>query len=132
MIVRSVNFNNSEYFIITGIDISEEIKTLLQMQLSESTFRSAFEFSAFGMALVSPTGIWLKVNIELCNLLGYSSEELLKMNMLDMTHVEDRGKIDHIIEDFIDGKIETGRLEKRYIHKMGKIIWANILSLIHI
>jgi|GEM_PF-952874 len=126
LILRPIKSEEKLFFIITGLDISEEIKTLLQMQLSESTFRSAFEYSAFGMSLVSPEGKWLKVNNELCSLLGYDEETILTLNILEITKAEDRDKIREIMQEFFDRKLETARLENRFVHKKGRTVWANI------
>lgn len=52
-------------------------------------FSSAFEFAAIGMTLVSTTGAFLKVNQALCNLLGYSAEELMALTFQAITHPDD-------------------------------------------
>jgi len=50
------------------------------MRESEERFRSAFESAAIGMALVGLDGRWMEVNDAVCELLGYSREELLSTN----------------------------------------------------
>ena len=56
------------------------------LQESEERFRSAFDYAAIGMALVSQDGRWLEVNRSLCQIVGYSEAELLKMNIQEITH----------------------------------------------
>src|SRR6266436_3673540 len=58
---------------------------------TEEHFRNAFDYSAIGMALVSPQGGWLRVNRSLCDLFGYTEKELLVSNFQAVTHPEDVG-----------------------------------------
>ena len=59
------------------------------LQESQERFRSAFDFAAIGKALVSLEGRWLQVNLALCELLGYSEQELLQTNVFALTHPDD-------------------------------------------
>src|SRR5258708_22563730 len=63
-------------------------KALLQ---TEAHFRNAFDYAAIGMALASPQGAWLRVNRSLCELVGYSEQELLTSNFQALTHADDVG-----------------------------------------
>ena len=56
---------------------SRRLATLGALQDSEARLRGAFDHAAIGMALTNPDGRWLKVNHALCELLGYSEEELV-------------------------------------------------------
>ncbi|SMG20071.1 PAS domain S-box-containing protein [Marivirga sericea] len=90
-------------------------------------FESAFEHASIGMALVSPTGSWLKVNKSLCDILGYTEEELSTKTFQDLTHPDDL-EIDLLnVQQLIDKKSDAYEIEKRYYHKNGNIIWV-ILS----
>ena len=92
--------------------------------MQEDLFESAFTFSPIGMALVSPEGKWLKVNCALLKLLGYSEQELLSLDFLQMTHPEDlKADLDLVNEVLLD-KRQTYQLEKRYFHKNGSLIYA--------
>jgi PAS domain S-box-containing protein len=70
-------------------DISERKRAETALKLSDERFASAFEHAAIGKALVAPDGRWLKVNRALCELVGYSSEEILEKTFQDITHPED-------------------------------------------
>ncbi|PYD07274.1 sensor domain-containing diguanylate cyclase, partial [Pseudomonas syringae pv. pisi] len=59
------------------------------LEESELRFRSAFNSAAIGMAIVSLEGMWLKVNQSLCQIVGYSEEELLETNFQSITYPED-------------------------------------------
>ncbi|HZH89538.1 MAG TPA: EAL domain-containing protein [Pyrinomonadaceae bacterium] len=94
------------------------------LQESEELFRSAFDFAAIGMALVSAKGRWLQVNRSLCDILGYTEEELLATNFQKVTHPDDLGTALSQIKELIKGKIPSYQMEKRYRHKQGNAVWV--------
>ncbi len=104
-------------------------KALLQ---TEAHFRNAFDYAAIGMALVSPQGAWLRVNRSLCELVGYREEELLRSSFQSITHAEDVGNDLANLYRLIQGETPTCQVEKRYVHKLGQVVWAmNSVSLVH-
>ncbi|MFI5137666.1 MAG: PAS domain S-box protein [Sphingobacteriales bacterium] len=106
---------------------SAELLDLLEkFKESESRFRTAFEFSAIGMALVSLEGKWLKVNKSLCGMLGYSEHELLSMTFMDITYPADLEESVKTKEKSIASESEPSRVEKRYVRKNGTIVWASV------
>ena len=92
----------------------------------KSLFENAFENAPIGMALVSKEGNWLKVNKSLCTIVGYSETELLAINFQKITHPDDLDKDLSLLHEILDGKRETYKLEKRYIHKNKEIIWIQL------
>lgn len=88
-------------------------------------FRSAFDHSAIGMALVSPEGRWLQVNRALCALLGYSEPELMAKDYLTITHPDDLATALTNIRQLLKGKIPSYQTEKRYVHKQGHEVWVS-------
>lgn len=93
---------------------------------SEERFRATFEQAAIGMAHVSNDGRWLRVNRKLCDILGYTYEELGEMTWQQITHPEDLETDLQHVQQLLAGTIHTYSMEKRYIHKDGSITWANI------
>ena len=89
-------------------------------------FRLAMEHSAIGMALISPDGTWLKVNKAICDIVGYSEKELLKIDFQSITHPDDLRADLTFLEQILAGDIQTYNMEKRYFHKSGRLIWANL------
>jgi PAS domain S-box-containing protein len=94
------------------------------LDASEARFSSAFDFSAIGMALVSPTGEWIRVNQSLCEILGYSSEELLATTFIEITHPDDLELDMANVGKMLTGEIRTYKMEKRYFGKNGQPVWA--------
>ena len=109
-------------------DVTEIRNTQRQVTLSESTLRSAFDHSAIGMALVSTGGKFLKTNIELSKMTGYSTDELLSMKFRDITLPEDIGQDLVMVQKAVKGEIDNFNLEKRYVRKDGSIIWVKLNS----
>jgi PAS domain S-box-containing protein len=90
----------------------------------DTLFFQAFKYATIGMALVAPDGRWLKVNPSLCDLLGYEEEYLLLNSFQDITFPEDLVADEYNMLQTLEGNIDAYKMEKRYIHKSGKIVWA--------
>ena len=113
---------------ILGIydDISERKATELALVESEEHLRNIMEHSPVGMATLSMNGHFLFANQAFCNLLGYSSQELIRMTYLDITHPDDKSNNVKERQQLIDGDIEVFRNEKRYLRKDGQVVWATL------
>ncbi len=104
--------------------VIERQRDAQRLRESEERFRSAFDSSAFGKALVGLDGQWLRVNETLCRLLGYSSEELLRGKFQSLTHADDLRSDLSFMQEMLDGGRVYYEMEKRYFHKAGHTIWA--------
>lgn len=93
---------------------------------SEAKFRSAFEYAAMGMTLTALDGSWLMVNAALCEMFGYSKEELTAMTFMDITHPDDIDDNLSMTQQLLDGTLNYFRTYKRYIHKNGGIVWGSL------
>lgn len=91
---------------------------------SETRFRHAMEYSAIGMALVSPQGHWMQANKSLCQLLGYQEAELKKLTFQQLTHPDDLHAAMLQVNALLKAEIESYTQEKRYIRKDGQIVWV--------
>jgi PAS domain S-box-containing protein len=116
--------DNILYFIKQIQDISDLKKKNQELVQSQNQFRSAFEFSAIGMALADLNGKLFKVNNSLCKMIGYSETELLTHTFQDITHPNDLETDLHLFRDLINGHITDYQMAKRYIHKNEQIVWA--------
>ncbi len=95
---------------------------------SDEQFKQAFEHSLIGMALVSPGGTWLRVNQSLCQILGYSEDELQGTSVQSLTHPDDIEKTKGILNQMGVGAEEQIKVEKRYFHKDGSIVWVMLAA----
>lgn len=102
------------------------------LRTSEETFRTAMETASIGMALVKQGGRFLNVNAALCRLLGYDEDELLALDLPTLAVPEDRELDSELIARALRGDIAGYRIEKRYRHRSGRIVWVlQSVSLAH-
>ncbi|MGH3088861.1 MAG: PAS domain S-box protein, partial [Rubrobacteraceae bacterium] len=107
-------------------DVTERKKAEEELRESEERFRSTFEQAAVGVAHTSPHGSWLRVNGKLCEILGYTREELLERTFQDITHPDDlEGDLEHR-DRLLAEEIPRYSLEKRYFRKDGSVVWINL------
>ncbi|MBI3045513.1 MAG: PAS domain S-box protein [Betaproteobacteria bacterium] len=92
---------------------------------SEERFRATFEQAAVGVAHTTTEGRFLQVNNKLCQIVGYTSAELLALTTRDLTHPEDRDGQDVLRLELLSGRRASFAAEKRYRRKDGSEIWVN-------
>lgn len=97
-------------------------KQLLQ---SEKKFRNVFENSMLGKSITEVGGSFT-ANRVFQQILGYSESELSTLKWQDITHPDDVVKDQKVIDMLLSGEKDSMRWEKRYIHKNGKTVWADI------
>ena len=112
-------------------DLTKEKALKDEIKLKEVQFTNAFKYAATGIAFVSITGDILDVNESLCKILGYNKTELIKLNFKNITHPSDLQKCSDLTDRAFSETIGNYQIEKRYLHKNGHIVWANLnISLI--
>ncbi len=94
------------------------------LRASEVRYRAAFESAATGMMLVSLDGHSLRVNRPLVAMLGYAEEELRTHPFEDFTHPDDLDANEDLLRQAKAGEIDGYQLEKRFIHKEGRLVWG--------
>ncbi|MBW6517184.1 MAG: DNA phosphorothioation-dependent restriction protein DptG [ANME-2 cluster archaeon] len=92
----------------------------------EISFQLAFEQCAIGMALVGTDGKWLRANSSLCEMIGYTEQELLALDIKTITHKDDLKADLEYVRQMLQGTIRTYNMEKRYLRKDDEIIWINL------
>jgi PAS domain S-box-containing protein len=105
-------------------DITEQKQAQEALRRSEVRLARAEAFSLVMLTHVSLDGRWLKVPPTLCELLGYTEEELLARTFKDVTHPEDFEADWSQCQRLIRGEIKSFDLEKRYLHKDGHTLWV--------
>jgi PAS domain S-box-containing protein len=113
-------------------DITERKQADRALREIQEGFRTAFEHAPIGMALFSvdtgDEGRLLEVNRSLSELTGYSTQQLLEMDLARITHPGDIDADQPLAEQLLAGKIPNYRIEKRYLHRDGRTIWVTYSS----
>jgi diguanylate cyclase (GGDEF)-like protein/PAS domain S-box-containing protein len=107
-------------------DITARYALERQLRESEQRFLGAFRHAAIGMALVSPEGRFLRVNQAVCQMLGYSEEEFLGLDIADVTHPDDLAADMAQLAEMLAGRAESYQIEKRNLHKDGRVVYLRL------
>ncbi|MEH2249936.1 PAS domain S-box protein [Nostoc sp.] len=109
-------------------DVTAAKQTEVALRESEERFRAMFNQAAVGISLIALDGQFLQINPALCEITGYSHEELIQMSFQEITHPDDL-EVDYENARRVLAKEISGySLEKRYIRKDGSIVWINLTS----
>ncbi|UCE23445.1 MAG: PAS domain S-box protein [Candidatus Zixiibacteriota bacterium] len=96
------------------------------LRTSEERLRAMYEQASVGVALLSTCGRWLTVNERLCNIVGYTRRDLLKMTCRDLTHPDDQDNANCIIDQLSPDVSGNCSCEKRFVRKDGEFVWVHI------
>ena len=111
--------------VVSVADVTEQYLAEKKLKESEERFRMIFENAPDGMGLVDcESGLFLKVNRALADMLGYTEKELLTKTTTEITHPSDLTLASESFETAVQEKRTSYEYEQRYLHKNGKIIHA--------
>ncbi len=106
------------------VAIGRQKRAVVALAASNAQFRSTFEQAAVGIAHVELDGRFMRVNLKLCDMLGYTRDELLAMTVVDITHADERGIDSQRRARMIAGQLATYSVERRCLRKDGTVIWV--------
>jgi PAS domain S-box-containing protein len=96
------------------------------LQESQARFRTIFEDSVVGIALLDPEGQILASNLALQDMLGYSEEEMRALSLTDFGHPDDAEASRELYETLTSGQLGYYQVEKRYVRKDGEVRWSEL------
>ncbi len=117
-----------------GLLVRQRTLALMRAQVSddarresEDRFRALFNQASVGVALLdTATGRFLRANQRYCDIVGYSPEEMAALHVQALIHSDDLESDTLHLERLKKGEVPEYRLEKRYIHKSGHIVWVDL------
>ncbi|HMK61750.1 MAG TPA: sigma 54-interacting transcriptional regulator [Dissulfurispiraceae bacterium] len=109
-----------------NIDITARKNAETSLRESEEKFRRTFDQAPIGAAILSLNFLFVQVNKALCDITGYSEEELLSKRILDIIHPDDVSIGMGYANRLIKGEIDFYENDRRFVHKNGSTIWASI------
>lgn len=111
-----------------AMDGSDMLLVTRDLRESEERFRHAFEFAGIGMGLLSTDGRWLRANHSICEMLGYTEDELQQTTYQELTHPDDLLRGREKARQVVAGEIAYMQIEKRYRHRDGHYLWAKLTT----
>jgi PAS domain S-box-containing protein len=105
--------------------VNDHKRTSQALSESEYKFRNIFNFNTIGIIVADTKGNILDANPKVLEILGYSLAELRGLRPIDFSHPDDLAQERELATEMLSSGADFFRMEKRYIRKDKKIIWAN-------
>ncbi len=107
-------------------ELAERRRVEAALRESELRFRDSFDRSTVGKSITARDGRLIRVNQAFANMLGYSVEELQQLDLGAITHPDDRAQSRELIRAVFAGEPTTRQVEKRYLHRDGHVVFAEV------
>jgi len=107
-------------------DVTHRRALELAAQAEAEQFEAAFRYAAIGMALVGLDGAFLRINEAFCRITGRPEAEMLALDFQTITHPEDLDADLGLLKQLTAGEIDSYRMDKRYIHASGELVWVHL------
>ncbi|MFQ6103281.1 MAG: PAS domain S-box protein [Candidatus Glassbacteria bacterium] len=111
---------------VSILDITDYKSAEERLRESEERFRNAFDHAAIGRALASIDGRFIRVNRAMCEMTGYTEEELLNKTWMEMTHPDFMKRHLEYIERLLAGDIPSMNMELKANHKEDRDLWIHL------
>ena len=115
----------NEYVNLYARDITSQKLAEKALWESEDKFKYVFDYSVVGKSITLPDGT-MQPNYAFWDMLGYSEQEIREKSWRETTHPEDIEITQKEIDAMLSGQKESARFLKRYLHRNGSIVWADV------
>ncbi len=101
-------------------------ETEMARRESDRQYRAFFANAAVGMVEMDFAGRFLRANEKFCAISGFTCEEILQMDMAQLTHPDDRAADRETFQRFLQSPESSYEIEKRYSRKDGQVAWIQV------
>jgi PAS domain S-box-containing protein len=105
-------------------DRSDRKRIEEDLRINQARLQTIFESAGVGIAVGNSEGRYTSFNRRAVETIGYTYDELMSMNILDLAHPDDRGGVRADMHQLLIGVIDDYQRERRYRCKDGQIIWV--------
>jgi PAS domain S-box-containing protein len=116
----------SSSIVLTWRDVTERFHMAQRIAASEARYRRSMDNAAVGMCLIAPDGRFIEVNDSLCRFFGYGAEMLTAKTWQELTAPDYLEADLNKVNDVLDGRLESYRMVKQYVHADGQLIWGDL------
>jgi len=107
-------------------DVTQTMRMEVALRDSEGRLRAMFDHAPVGIDDLSLSGVISRPNPYLCQMTGYTADELQSVPIKDITHPDDVEADAAVIQRLLSGESDSASIEKRYLKKSGGIVWAEV------
>lgn len=107
-------------------DVSDRKMAERALRDSEERYRAIFENAGVGIDLLDREGKIFSANNALSSMLGYTINELERIEFAQLTHPDDIKISGQELRSLMNGEKDSYRIEKRYLKKDGGVLWADL------
>jgi PAS domain S-box-containing protein len=116
------------HYVGVAQDITDRKLAEMELATVAERFRATFEQAAVGVGHVALDGRFLRVNQRLCDIAGYSRDELCALRFDAITYPEDAASDARVMDLLLRGEIRTNTGQKRLLRKDGAAVWIEVTS----
>lgn len=117
-------------FYVQATDVTARVQAERDRDEAVRLFEISMANAPFGKAVLTTSGQALYINPALCELIGYSAEELSGVNYLDFLHSDDVAASAADFKSLVDGSVPQFSAERRYVRRDGSTIWMHVSAVL--
>lgn len=96
------------------------------MGSGDDLFRSTFDASPIGMAILDGDGRYLGINAAFARILGVAESDVLGRGFGDFTHPDDLARDHDLLAQLSSRELPYYQVQKRYIDGQGDTVWCRV------
>jgi PAS domain S-box-containing protein len=123
-----VVFRGDRHILVFGVDVTDMKRLAALRAQDDQLVRAVFSQAGIGLAMLSPSGQFLQINDRFADILGYSVDDMRRPNFdfQRITYPQDLAVDMEHVQRLLDGRADSYVLEKRYAHRDGHVVWAEL------